>query len=119
MTTQWQAERAVISVGEGRGCVVKGRWDYFVVMAAHCLPFVPRCDAAASSNERTYLNLLGPLGQAPTLWAECVFIDPIEEAGKRTRWDLKSKGGHLRRHPLNLYLKLAVSVVLALGMVNV
>jgi hypothetical protein len=79
MTTQRQPERAVIKVGEGRGCVVEAGGDYLIITAAHCLPSVPRCDAAASLEERTYQNLLGPLGQAPTVWAECKFIDPIAD----------------------------------------
>jgi hypothetical protein len=79
MTRRRQPERAVIRVGEGRGFVVKGRWDYFVITAAHCLPFVPRCDSVALIAERIYQNLLAPLGQAPTVSAECMFMDPIAD----------------------------------------
>jgi hypothetical protein len=86
MTTQRQAERAqrqaqraVITVGEGRGFVVEGRRDYLVITTGHCLPFVPPCDAYASCKERTYPNLLGPLGEAPTVSAECQFINPVAD----------------------------------------
>ena len=29
--------------------------------------------------ERTYPNLVGPLGAEPTVWAECVFVDPVAD----------------------------------------
>jgi hypothetical protein len=84
MTRQWPAERgpverAVITVGEGRGFVVEGRGDYLVITAGHCLPWVPSCNAYSSHEDRTYLNLLGPLGQKPAVAAECQFIDPIAD----------------------------------------
>src|SRR6516162_9057724 len=77
---------AVIRVGDGRGFIVKdaGRirlgWrgaEHIVITAAHCLPSFPPCHAASDLEERTYEALLGPLGQEPTVWAECLFVDPI------------------------------------------
>jgi hypothetical protein len=71
---------SIIRVGEGRGFVVKdpeqteGR---LVITAAHCLPFFPPCASISSLEERTYQALLGPLGQEPAVWAECLFVDPI------------------------------------------
>src|SRR5215831_14238288 len=79
------AGNAVIRVGDGRGFIVKdaGRarlgWrdERVVITAAHCLPFFPPCHAASDLSERTYKTLLGPLGQESTVWAECLFVDPI------------------------------------------
>jgi hypothetical protein len=31
------------------------------------------------AEERTYSALLGPLGEEPTVWAECLFADPIAD----------------------------------------
>jgi hypothetical protein len=31
------------------------------------------------TEERTYKNLIGPLGEAPSVWAECLFADPIAD----------------------------------------
>jgi hypothetical protein len=75
----------VIRVGDGRGFIVNdaGRarlgWrnERVVITAAHCLPFFPPCHAASYLGERTYKALLGPLGQAPSVWTECLFVDPI------------------------------------------
>jgi len=79
------AKKAVLCVGDGRGFVVKNlgavragyRWRRVVITAAHCLPQMPPAHAAAYEQERTYKALLGPLGQAPTVWAECLFADPV------------------------------------------
>jgi hypothetical protein len=72
-----EAKSAVITVGEGRGFVINGPDDdRLIITAAHCLPFLPPPDAAAYTEERTYQNLLGPLGSEPTVWAECLFVDP-------------------------------------------
>jgi hypothetical protein len=77
---------SVIRVGEGRGFVVEhAEWrartglsgDSVVITAAHCLPFFPPCASISSLEERTYRALLGPIGQDSTVWAECLFVDPI------------------------------------------
>ena len=78
---------AVIRVGDGRGFIVKdaGRarlgWrnERIVITAAHCLPFLPPCHAFSYLEDRTYKALLGPLGQEPTVWAECLFADLIAD----------------------------------------
>jgi hypothetical protein len=49
------------------------------VTAAHCLPFFPPCHGASYLEERTYKNLLAPLGSKPAVWAECLFADPIAD----------------------------------------
>ena len=30
-------------------------------------------------DRRTYANLLGHLGESPTVWAECLFVDPVAD----------------------------------------
>jgi hypothetical protein len=81
-----KAKSAVITVGEGRGFVVNGRayfadgpHDRLIITAAHCLPFFPPCSSAAYLEEKTYKSLLGPIGSEPTVWAECLFADPIAD----------------------------------------
>jgi hypothetical protein len=81
-----KAKSAVITVGDGRGFVVNGRayfadgpHDRLVVTAAHCLPFFPPCTGASYLGERTYKELLGPIGSKPTVWGECLFADPVAD----------------------------------------
>lgn len=86
--------KAVVKVGSGRGFVVEAlrqladplrpRADVFldervVVTAAHCLPHLPPCYSFSDLEERTYPSLLGPLGSTPTVWAECLFVNPIAD----------------------------------------
>ena len=96
------ATRAVIAVSQdGRGFVVEGRFpnpltskpkgwrgafrpspfltQRYVITAAHCLPQLPPPHRAAYTAEKTYKKLLGPLGSAPSIWAECVFVDPVAD----------------------------------------
>jgi hypothetical protein len=75
-----EVTRAIISVGDGgRGFVVQGAWphDRLVITAAHCLPFFPPCMSFSDLHERTYQSLLGPLRGDPTVWTQCLFVDPI------------------------------------------
>ena len=72
-----EAQRAVITVGEGRGFVVEGARQRLVITAAHCLPHFPPCATISHLEERTYQDLLAPLGESPKVWAECLFADPI------------------------------------------
>jgi hypothetical protein len=82
-----QLIKAVIRVGDGRGFVVETRdrerlWDRqrLVITAAHCLPTLPIAHPWSYLEERTYRKLLGPLVKAkPTVWAECLFADPIAD----------------------------------------
>lgn len=80
MSKMDDAKRSVLRVGEGRGFVVEeptpliGR---LIITAAHCLPFFPPCISFSDIRERTYRALLGPLGEEPTVSAECLFVDPI------------------------------------------
>lgn len=80
-----KSDKAVVKVGGGRGFVVetvRQLADGFlegrvVVTAAHCLPHLPPLFADVES--RTYPSLLGHLGSKPTVWAECLFVDPIAD----------------------------------------
>lgn len=71
---------AVIKVGGGRGFIIEADRRRYVITAAHCLPKLPPAHAAAYTVERTFRHLLGPIGRRrPTVWAECVFVDPIAD----------------------------------------
>ena len=71
--------KAILTVGEGRGFVINGRYNRLVITAAHCLPFFPPCHGASYTEERTYQGLLASLGDEPAVWAECLFADPIAD----------------------------------------
>jgi len=74
------ATDAVLSVGAGgRGFIVDGGRERFVITAAHCLPFFPPCHGMSYAEERTYKGLLAPVGGEPSIWAECLFADPIAD----------------------------------------
>ena len=71
---------AVIRVGDGRGFVVAGKLQKrLVITAAHCLPSFPPCHTASDPEDRIYKQFLGPLDAEPTVWAECLFVDPIAD----------------------------------------
>jgi hypothetical protein len=74
-----QVTRAIIKVGDGRGFIVQGRRGRLVVTAGHCLPAFPPCCSFSETSERTYARLLGPIGEEPSVWAECLFADPISD----------------------------------------
>jgi hypothetical protein len=73
------ALRSVVTVGAGRGFVVEVAWDRYVITAAHCLPWFPPCAGSSGLEERTYKALVAPLGRDPSIWAECLFVDPIAD----------------------------------------
>lgn len=82
---------AVVRVGAGgRGFVVEGQGfagslERYVITAAHCLPRrpdrerLPPPHGLSHTHERTYAKLLAPLGERPSVWCECVFVDPIAD----------------------------------------
>jgi hypothetical protein len=74
-----KAKASVVTVGDGRGFVVKYAHNRLVVTAAHCLPLVPPAHGASYLHERTYRTLLAPLGGEPAVSAECLFADPIAD----------------------------------------
>jgi hypothetical protein len=69
----------VVQVRYGRGFVVGRNDRRFVLTAAHCLPNLPPAHAMSYLEDRTYQNLLGPLGGEKTVWAECLFADPVAD----------------------------------------
>jgi hypothetical protein len=78
--------RAVVRVGHGRGFVVEHRHSRVVITASHCLPvdsdgrlILPPSHPGAYLHETTFQKLLGPLGGEPTVWAECMFVDPVAD----------------------------------------
>lgn len=70
---------SVLTVGGGRGFVVEARSERLIVTAGHCLPSFPPCYSFSDIHERTYTNLLGRLGEEPSVAAECLFADPIAD----------------------------------------
>jgi hypothetical protein len=78
--------KLLIRAGGGRGFIVEtktGLCPYpkrLVVTAAHCLPKVPKPPGLRGNWDETLPNVLGPLGcKKPTVWAECLFVDPIAD----------------------------------------
>jgi hypothetical protein len=77
---------AIVRVGDGRGFVVRHGGKRLVLTAAHCLPLddkgnlkIPPPHPWSYLSERTYPTLLGPLDVEPTVWAECLFVDPVAD----------------------------------------
>jgi hypothetical protein len=76
--------RAVVKVGNGRGFVVNRRCylgyrERIIITAAHCLPSLPPCHPGRHLHEERYESLLSPLEAEPTVWAACLFADPIAD----------------------------------------
>ncbi len=81
---------SVLTVDKGRGFIIEHRtlFDFgngfqrnrrkLVVTASHCLPHPPVMPCY-SYKETTYPNLLAPLGEEPSVWAECLFFDPVSD----------------------------------------
>ena len=55
-----------------------GMPDFGAPVPSGALPFLPSSDACSYKKDRTY-RLLGPLRKKPTVWAECLFVDPIAD----------------------------------------
>jgi hypothetical protein len=84
------ATRAVVTVGVGRGFVVRGRDDGdggLIITAAHCLPSLPPCASFSRGEEQCYPDLLAPLGAEPSVRAACLFVDPIADIAVLGRFD--------------------------------
>jgi trypsin-like peptidase len=92
--TDTDLRNAVMRVGDGRGFVVErsnhlGVGERIIITAAHCLPrlpppyehllALPTPHPARYLDEETFQRLLGPLGDEPTVWATCLFVDPIAD----------------------------------------
>jgi hypothetical protein len=92
---QWarRAHNAVLRVGDGRGFAVEcrnhlGYCEPIIITAAHCIVDaflangtrgLPSCHPARYTEDGTYRALLGSLGAEPTVWAACLFVDPIAD----------------------------------------
>ena len=74
-------QHAVLRVDGGRGFIVVDPHSdaHVVITAAHCLPELPPCHALSDTHERTYEKLLGRLRDDCTVWAECLFADPVAD----------------------------------------
>ncbi len=91
MTDKMKA--VVLRVGDGRGFVVVRRGyrnheERIVITAAHCLAYsrlangtegLPPSHPGRYLEEETYRDLLGLLEAKPTVWAKCLFVDPIAD----------------------------------------
>lgn len=81
---------SVITVDKGRGFIIEHHtlFDFgngfkdlrrkLVVTASHCLPHPPVMPCYLYQ-ETTYPNLLAPLGEEPSVWADCLFFDPVSD----------------------------------------
>lgn len=70
---------SIVQVGPGRGFVAETEDELYVITAAHCLPRLPDSHPASYTGEKTYIDLLAPLGQTPNIAAELLFADPIAD----------------------------------------
>jgi Trypsin-like peptidase domain len=86
---------AIIRVGGGRGFMVEHDGRRYVVTASHCLTrpleirrtvddeneaaVLPPPHPAMYTAERTYRDLLGSLDAECSVWAECLFVDPVAD----------------------------------------
>jgi hypothetical protein len=50
-----------------------------VVTASHCLPHAPEVFSGVDYQLATYPKLLGPLGEEPSVWTQCLFFDPVAD----------------------------------------
>jgi hypothetical protein len=102
---QKKVERAIITVGKGRGFVVtdpsEPSGQRLVITAAHCLPSMPPPMSISPLKDRLYQALLGPLGAEPPVWAECFFVDPIGDIAV-----LGSPDNEALSHEADRYLEL-------------
>jgi hypothetical protein len=73
--------RSVVSVDGGRGFVIETKdQGRLIVTASHCLErggesYLPPPVSFSHLEER----LIGPLGGEQTVWAECLFVDPVAD----------------------------------------
>ena len=81
-----RARAGVVRVGDGRfrsgeGEPVFAPWHTrrLIVTAAHCLPSMPPAITGMDLNEKTWLDLVGPLGEKPSVAVACLFADPLSD----------------------------------------
>ncbi|MCZ6719094.1 MAG: hypothetical protein O6944_08110 [Gammaproteobacteria bacterium] len=74
------AVEAIVTVDKSRGFVTQCEGLEVVITAAHCLPHLPPAYSACGTQEKTYFNLLGPVGEDnPSIAAECLFVNPVAD----------------------------------------
>lgn len=73
-----KALKSVLTVGDGRGFVIKVKQRRLVVTAAHCLPELPPPHLHAYLREKTF-KLLAPLHKEASILTECLFADPVHD----------------------------------------
>jgi hypothetical protein len=67
----------IVTVGNGRGFFVDAKREgAIVITAAHCLPSLPQPHPGTSG---IYPNVLGLLYAKPTVTAQCIFADPVND----------------------------------------
>jgi hypothetical protein len=69
----------VLKVGKGRGFVIATAQEHLVITAAHCLPELPPSASISYTHERTYPKLLAAIDKRRSVWAECLFVDPVAD----------------------------------------
>ena len=74
---EWK--RSVVRVDGGRGFVIEIERRRLVVTGGHCLPELPPATHGSYTEERTYAKLIGMLGAKPSIWCECLFVDPVSD----------------------------------------
>lgn len=72
------ARKSVLAVREARGFVL-GTEPRVIVTAAHCLPRQPPPHPNSELEERTWPLLGGLHEQGRSVWAECLFADPVAD----------------------------------------
>jgi len=77
--TKFDPAKAVIAVGAGRGFIIQAGYRRFVITAAHCLPHLPPAASFLDSTDVTYQKLLGVIDKDCSVWAECLFVDPVAD----------------------------------------
>ena len=70
---------AIIKVRDARGFVIKHDHERLVITSGHCLPFIPPCHRSRYVEEAMYHDLLGKIGDAPSVSVLCIFINPIDD----------------------------------------
>jgi hypothetical protein len=92
-----------VSLNKGRGFVVENSYgDHRIITAAHCLPEMPDCCCRAEEDVPCYHDLIGPLGQKPSVLAQVEFADPISDIAVLGGWDEDYEA--LTEHPLPISL---------------
>ena len=81
-----KALKSVLTVGDGRGFVIKVKQRRLVVTAAHCLRELPPPHLAAYLHEKTF-KLLAPLHEKASILTECFFADPVHDLAVLTSPD--------------------------------